>query len=183
MARDHHYGPGPWVTGGPRTDWTSVYYHRADSNGIGFERTATGSNAVAQYFPPVAEAFSSLKQCPEEYLLWFHHVSWDYRMRSGRTLREELCRHYQSGVDTVRRMQAVWKSRERQIDAERYEEVRVFLKIQEAEARWWRDACLVYLQTFSNKPIPKECEQPAETLDYYESIVKRYVPGTARPIR
>ncbi len=183
MAEGHHYGPGPWVAGGPRADWTSVYYHRADANGIGFDRTAAGSHAVSQYFPPVTEEFASLERCPEKYLLWFHHVSWDYRMRSGRTLWEELCRHYQDGVDTVRRMQATWKSREGSVDSERYEQVRVFLGIQEAEARWWRDACLLYFQTFSKKPIPKECEQPTQTLEYYESIVKRYVPGTARPIR
>ena len=183
MAEGHHYGPGPWVAGGPRADWTSVYYHRADANGIGFDRTAAGSNAVSQYFPPVAGEFASLERCPEKYLLWFHHVSWDYRLRSGRTLWEELCRHYQTGVDTVRQMQATWKSKEGSVDRERYEQVHVFLKIQEAEARWWHDACLLYFQTFSKKPIPKECEQPAHTLDYYESIVKRYVPGTARPIR
>jgi len=183
MARDHHHGPGPWVSGGPRSDWTSVYYHRADENGIGFDRTATGSNAVAQYYPPVADGFASLERCPDAYLLWFHHVGWNHKMRSGRTLWEEICRHYQGGVEAVRRMQATWQSLEGSIDSERYEETRVFLKIQEAEARWWRDACVLYFQTFSNKPIPKECEQPDQGLDYYKSIVTRYVPGTARPIR
>jgi len=80
-------------------------------------------------------------------------------------------------------MQATWKSLEGRIDTERAGQIGVFLKIQEAEARWWRDACVLYFQTFSKRPIPKECEQPTETLDYYKSIVKRYVPGTARPIR
>jgi len=183
MARDHHYGPGPWVSGGPRNDWTSVYYHRADATGIGFDRTTTGSNAVAQYFRPVADVFGSLDRCPEGYLLWFHHISWDYQMRSGRTLWEELCRRYQLGVDSVRKMQKTWSLLEGRIDPERYEQTRVFLGIQEAEARWWRDACVLYFQTFSKKPIPAECEQPTQTLDYFQSVVSRYVPGTARPIR
>src|SRR6187401_2321541 len=74
MGRGHHYGPGPWVEGGPRADWTSVYYHRADAQGIGFNRTKTGSKAVAQYAPQVAAPFGNLKRVPEQFLLWFHHV-------------------------------------------------------------------------------------------------------------
>jgi alpha-glucuronidase len=177
MARNHHYGPGPWVAGGPRPDWTSLYYHRADAAGIGFDRTATGSNAVAQYFPPVAELFASAERVPEEYLLWFHHVSWDRRMASGRTLWEELVRHYYGGVEAVRRMQATWRSLEGRVDAERYEQVLAFLEIQQQEARWWRDACLLYFQTFSNRPIPEGYERPAHDLDYYMAITKLYVPG------
>ncbi|RPI22571.1 MAG: alpha-glucuronidase [Acidobacteria bacterium] len=183
MARDHHYGPGPWVSGGPRADWTSVYYHRADSNAVGFDRSASGSNAVGQYFPPVAQLFGSLEKCPEKYLLWFHHVKWDHRMQSGRTLWEELCRGYQRGVSAVRAMQASWRSLRGRVDAERYEQIDAFLRIQESEARWWRDACILYFQTFSKKDIPKEVDPPSETLDYFRSVVKRYVPGTARPIR
>ena len=177
MARDHHYGPGPWVSGGPRADWTSLYYHRADANGIGFDRTPSGSNAVGQYFPPVAEVFGRLDKVPEKYLLWFHHVSWDHRMASGLSLWEDLVRHYYGGVEAVRRMQAIWKSLEDRIDAERYEQVRAFLAIQEKEARWWRDACVLYFQTFSGKPIPDTYEQPAHDLAYYVAITKRYVPG------
>ncbi len=183
MAEGHHYGPGPWVSGGPRPDWTSVYYHRADATGLGFDRTATGSNATGQYFPPVAREFEDPGRCPEKYLLWFHHVGWDRRMQSGQTLWDELCRRYQRGVDAVRRMDATWESVRDRIDPERYEQARVFLRIQEAEARWWRDACVLYFQTFSKKPIPAGVEPPAESLDYHKSIVKRYVPGTARPIR
>ncbi len=177
MAEGHHYGPGPWVSGG-RADWTSVYYHRADANGIGFDRTASGSNAVGQYFPPVAEVFGSLERVPEQYLLWFHHVSWDHRMASsGLSLWEELVRHYSGGVESVRRMQTTWRSLEGRVDAERYEQVRVFLAIQEKEARWWRDACVLYFQTFSGKPIPEGYERPEHDLAYYEAITKRYVPG------
>ncbi len=177
MARGHHYGPGPWVSGGPRADWTSLYYHRADANGIGFDRTASGSNAVGQYFPPVADVFGRLDEVPEKYLLWFHHVSWDHRVASGRTLWEELVRHYYGGVESVRRMQATWKSLEGRVDAERYEQVRAFLAIQEKEARWWRDACVLYFQTFSGKPIPDGYERPAHDLGYYVAITSRYVPG------
>jgi alpha-glucuronidase len=177
MARNHHYGPGPWVAGGPRADWTSLYYHRADAAGIGFDRTATGSNAVAQYFPPVAELLGSADRVPEPYLLWFHHVSWDRRMASGRTLWEELVHRYYGGVEAVRRMQVTWRSLEGRVDAERYEQVRAFLEIQEQEARWWRDACLLYFQTFSNRPIPEGYERPAHDLDDYMAITKLYVPG------
>jgi len=177
MARGHHYGPGPWVAGGPRADWTSLYYHRADAAGIGFDRTATGSNAVSQYFPPVAERFGSLETVGDDYLLWFHHVPWDHRMASGRTLWDELLHRYQAGVDAVRRMQATWRSLAGRVDAERYEEVRAFLAIQEQEARWWRDASVLYFQTFSKRPIPPDYEKPEHDLDYYMKVDKKYVPG------
>jgi alpha-glucuronidase len=177
MARGHHYGPGPWVSGGPRADWTSVYYHRADANGIGFDRTRSGSDAVSQYLPPVAEVFGDVERVPEPYLLWFHHVPWDHRMRSGRTLWEELLRHYQAGVDAVRAMQATWRSLAGRIDAQRFEETRVFLGIQEREARWWRDASVLYFQTFSQLPVPPDYEKPEHDLQYYEAINKKYVPG------
>ncbi|WP_421567069.1 alpha-glucuronidase family glycosyl hydrolase [Stenotrophomonas sp. PD6] len=108
MARGHHYGPGPWVDGGPRADWTSVYYHRADRNGIGFDRTAQGSNAVAQYAPEVAAVYGDLSKVPEPLLLWFHHVPWDHRMASGRPLWDELIGRYSQGVRDVQAMQATW---------------------------------------------------------------------------
>jgi alpha-glucuronidase len=177
MAEGHHYGPAPWFSGGRRADWTSVYYHRADAKGIGFDRTPSGSDAVGQYFPPVAEVFGRLDRVPEKYLLWFHHVSWDHRMASGLSLWEELVRHYYGGVEAVRRMQATWRSLEGRIDAERYEQIRAFLAIQEKEARWWRDACVLYFQTFSGKPIPDTYERPAHDVGYYMAIKKRYVPG------
>ena len=177
MARGHHYGPGPWVAGGPRADWTSLYYHRADAAGIGFDRTATGSNAVSQYFPPVARRFSSLDTVGDDYLLWFHHVPWDHRLGSGRTLWEELLHRYQAGVDAVRQMQASWRSLAGRIDAERYQEVRAFLAIQEQEARWWRDASVLYFQTFSKRPLSEGYEPPEHDLDYYMKLDKKYVPG------
>jgi alpha-glucuronidase len=177
MARGHHYGPGPWVSGGPRADWTSVYYHRADAEGIGFDRTKSGSNAVSQYFPPLPQRWGRLETVPEKFLLWFHHVPWDHRMASGRTLWDELVLRYQRGVDTVRGMQATWRSLDGLIDPERYEQVRAFLVIQEREARWWRDACVLYFQTFSRRPLPEGCETPEHSLEYYMALEKRDVPG------
>jgi alpha-glucuronidase len=177
MAEGHHYGPGPWVAVSGRPDWTSVYYHQADSNGIGFDRTKTGSNALEQYYPEVREIFSDLKTCPEKYLLWFHHLPWDYKMKSGRTLWEELCSKYYSGADSVKWMADKFSSLEGKIDKERFEQVSAFLKIQQKEATWWRNACLLYFQTFSKRPIPAEYEQPSGTLEYYKSLKFPYAPG------
>lgn len=177
MGRGHHYGPGPWVEGGPRADWTSVYYHRATKDGIGFDRTKTGSNAVAQYAPEVAKVFGDRKRVPEELLLWFHHVPWDYKMKSGRTLWDELVHAYTRGVNTVREMRETWNGLEAFVDPERYAQVAAFLAIQEKEAKWWRDASIAYFQTFSGKPIPEGYEPPEHSLEYYESLEFPYAPG------
>jgi alpha-glucuronidase len=177
MARGHHYGPGPWVSGGPRADWTSVYYHQADARGIGFDRTTTGSNAVAQYPQPLRDLYGRLDRVPDDYLLWFHHVPWGHRMASGRTLWDELTTRYCRGVQAVETMQATWKVLERYVDAERFNETRAFLEIQKKEARWWRDASVLYFQTFSARPIADACGPPAETLNHYMSITSRYAPG------
>ena len=177
MGWSHHYGPGPWVSDKHRADWTSVYYHRADSEGIGFDRTATGSNAVSQYHPPVAETFGSLEKCPEKYLLWFHHVPWDYKVNSGRILWDELAYKYQSGVESVRQMQEQWNSVEELVDSERFRHVKTFLDIQEKEARWWRDASLLYFQTFSKRPLPEGVESPEKTLEHYKELEFEYAPG------
>jgi len=177
MGWSHHYGPAPWIKDKNRADWTSVYYHRADSNGIGFNRTSTGSNAVSQYFPPVAEKFSSLQTCPDEYLLWFHHLPWDYKVESGNTLWEELCYHYYNGVESVKKMQTTWNSLEDKIDKEVFNHVKMLLTRQEKEAVWWRNACVLYFQTFSKQPIPEELEMPDKSLEYYESLNFPYAPG------
>jgi alpha-glucuronidase len=176
MARGHHYGPGPWVTGG-RPDWTSTYYNKADSLGIGFDRSMSGTKALSQYFSPVSSQFDHLSTCPEELLLWFHHVSWDYKMKSGRTLWDELCFKYNLGVEEVIEMRETWESLGDKIDTDRFVQVDEFLKIQEKEAKWWRDACLLYYQTFSKKPIPAIYPQPEHTLEYYEKIDNKYAPG------
>jgi len=176
MARGHHYGPGPWVEGG-RADWTSVYYHRASANGIGFDRTTKGSDAVGQYFPPVRQIYNDLEKCPEEYLLWFHRVQWDYKMKSGRTLWEELCAKFNQGVETVNWMKEKWNSLKGKVDQERFDHVAALLNIQHKESKWWRDAMLSYFQTFSKRPIPDQFEQPKHSLDYYMKIEHKYAPG------
>jgi len=180
MGRSHHYGPGPWVEGGPRADWTSVYYHRANREGIGFDRTAHGSNAVAQYSPYVAREFGDLQRVPEESLLWFHHLPWDYRTRSGRPLWDELVHRYTSGVDYVRGMRNTWSGLEGKVDAERHAQIAAFLGIQEKEAQWWRDASLAYFQTISGRPLPAGETAPAHTLEYYQSLEFPYAPGSGR---
>jgi len=177
MGWDHHYGPAPWIKDKHRDDWTSVYYHRADETGIGFDRTETGSNAISQYLPEVAENFGSLEECPEKYLLWFHHVPWKYEMKSGNTLWEEMVYKYYEGVDSVKSIRRTWETLSGKIDEERFNRVSMLLKIQEKEAIWWRNACLLYFQTFSNKPIPKEVEQPDKTLEYYMNLNFPYAPG------
>jgi alpha-glucuronidase len=178
MARGHHYGPGPWVTGG-RADQTSVYFNRADSIGLGFDRTPTGSNAVRQYLPPVRERFASRDSVPEVLLLWFHHVGWRERLRSGRTLWEELLAHYQAGVDTVRWMQRTWDGLDGLVDAGRFRRVQGFLRIQETEARWWRDASVLYWQSFSHLPLPPGYEASAHSLDWYRQL--RCPPDPRKP--
>ncbi len=169
MARGHHYGPAPWDTG-MRPDWTPVYYNRADSAGLGFDRTATGSDAVAQYFPPLRQEFASLDSCPLVYLLWFHHVGWQQRLRDGRTLWDDLLRHYQMGIDTVAWMRRTWDGLAGKIDAQRFDSVKTYLRIQEAEARWWRDASVDYWQSFNHLPIPPGYEQPRHPLAFYEQL-------------
>jgi alpha-glucuronidase len=180
MGRDHHYGPAPWVSGGPRADWTSVYYHRADVEGIGFDRTATGSNAVSQYTPQVAKKIGDIASIPEDYLLWFHHVPWDHRMASGRMLWDELVHRYGRGVDYVAAMRRTWDGVAGKIDLERHHQVQVFLGIQQAEAQWWRDASIAYFQTFSRRPLPAGEAAPAHSLDYYKSLQFPHAPGGGR---
>ncbi|MDA3882716.1 MAG: alpha-glucuronidase family glycosyl hydrolase [Bacteroidales bacterium] len=178
MAWHHHYGPGPWVDNKPRADWTSIYYHNADSTGIGFDRTKTGSNAVAQYYPEVQERFASLENCPEDYLLWFHHVPWEYTMNSGRTVWNELCYMYHTGVQRVEQMQTQWDSLEGYIDEQRFSHVQSLLKIQHNTACLWRDASVLYFQTFSHKPLPKWFPNPTQTLKEYKQIEYKYLPGS-----
>jgi alpha-glucuronidase len=177
MGPGHHYGPAPWDASESRADWRPVYYHRADHQGIGFDRTNAGSDAVAQYAPPVAAQFNDLKQTPEQYLLFFHHVPWDYRMRSGQTLWYELIAHYTQGVDDVKQMRETWRHMDGYIDDERYQQVATFLAIQQKEAQWWRDACIAYFQSISGLPLPSGYTPPQQSLKYYESLTFPFVPG------
>jgi hypothetical protein len=144
----------------PRADWTSQYYHRADTQAIGFDRTETGSNAVGQYHEPLRSLWNDIETTPEKFLLWFHRVEWDHEMESGRTLWDEMALLYQSGVDSVRWMQEQWANLEGYVDDRRYQDVKTYLEIQEREARWWKDACLLYFQTYSRMPFPEGVEEP-----------------------
>jgi alpha-glucuronidase len=180
MARGHHYGPGPWVDGGPRADWTSVYYHRADRNGIGFDRTARGSNAVGQYAPEVAALYGDLARVPEPLLLWFHHVPWEHRMASGRSLWDELVGRYAQGVRQVQDMQATWASLGGRVDAQRHAQVTAFLRIQLREAKWWRDASVAYFQSLSGRPLPAGEMAPPHPLHWYQTLQFPSAPGDGR---
>lgn len=177
MGTGHHYGPAPWVSNAGRADWNPVYYHKADSTGIGFDRTVSGSNALSQYATQVSDQWKDVNTCPDDYLLWFHHIAWDHKMRSGRTLWEELCYKYNLGVDSVRWMQKTWEKMKGLIDDERFQQTKMFLVIQENDAVWWRNACLLYFQTFSRMPIPSNYEKPDHTLDYYKSLRFQFAPG------
>ncbi|GAB2977868.1 alpha-glucuronidase family glycosyl hydrolase [Mucilaginibacter puniceus] len=165
-----HYGPGPWYAPArTRADWTPPYYHKADKQGIGFNRTKTGTDAVSQYHEPLASTFGSLENCPEIYLLWFHHVPWTYKMKSGRTLWDELCIKYDTGVKQVRQFQVVWDMAEPFVDKERFTNVQSRLRIHVRDAQVWKDASILYFQTFSGMPIPYEVERPVRDLSYMMS--------------
>ncbi|WP_295930101.1 alpha-glucuronidase family glycosyl hydrolase [uncultured Xanthomonas sp.] len=180
MARGHHYGPGPWVDGGPRADWTAVYYHRADRDGIGFDRTAHGSNAVSQYAPDVAAVYGDTTRVPESLLLWFHHVPWDHRMASGRSLWDELVGRYTQGVRQVQAMQSTWDGLRGKVDAERHAQVAAFLRIQLREAQWWRDASVAYFQSVSGRPLPAGEAPPPHPLAWYQALQFPSAPGDGR---
>ncbi|MCJ7815958.1 MAG: alpha-glucuronidase, partial [Xanthomonadales bacterium] len=177
MGTGHHYGPAPWVDNLSRPEWNPVYYHHANSEGIGFDRTGQGSNALAQYATPVAQRFSNLETVPDEYLLWFHRLPWDYQMRSGDTLWEELISHYDQGVSEAESMQAKWAGLERFVDPERFTKTSRLLDIQVREARWWRDACIAYFMRQSGRELPDGVQPPAESLEYYQALEFPYAPG------
>ncbi|MCR5878624.1 hypothetical protein LRS04_09855 [Phenylobacterium sp. J367] len=173
MATGHHYGPGPWVDNLERADWTPVYYHRAAADGIGFDRTKTGSDAVGQYAPEAAKALLA----DERHLLWFRHLPWDHRVRSGRTLWDELVVRYDLGVSQVGEMQRTWASLAPYVDPERHAEQAAFLAIQRQEAQWWRDASVAYFRTFARRPLPAGHAEPPESLEHYRSLSFPYAPG------
>jgi alpha-glucuronidase len=169
MAAHHHYGPGPWADV-ERRDQSPTYFHRADAAGLGFDRPRRGSDAVSQYFPPLRSRYADRATVPDSLLLWFHHVGWGERLRTGRTLWDELALRYQAGVDTVRAMRRTWAGLDGRIDADRFQRVSNLLAIQEAEARWWRDASLQYFRQFARRPLPAGVEPPAHPLDFYTSL-------------
>nr|WP_321353885.1 alpha-glucuronidase family glycosyl hydrolase [uncultured Draconibacterium sp.] len=166
MGWSHHYGPEPWCeVPGARPDWLPTYYHKADSFGIGFNRSSTGSNAVEQYAEPLQSMFDDPQLCPEKFLLWFHHLPWNYTMSNGRELWDELCYKYSEGVTQAKRFRAIWQNMEEYVDERRFKETSDKLETQVQEAIWWRDACLLYFQTFSKREIPAELDKPVHKLD------------------
>jgi len=155
---------------GSRADWMPKYYHKADATGLGFDRSMTGSKAVAQYCSPLSEQFNNIETCPEQYILWFHHVPWSYKMKDGKTLWTELCQHYDKGVKQVRSFETTWDRLQPYVDSERFGAVKAKLAIQEHDAIWWKDACLLYFQEFSKQPIPEGVEAPVNKLEDLKKI-------------
>ncbi|TLF44460.1 alpha-glucuronidase family glycosyl hydrolase [Maribacter aurantiacus] len=173
----HHYGPGPWVDNLGRPDWNPVYYHKADSLGVGFDRTPSGSNATEQYASEIAVQYNDPKTIPQEYLLWFHHLPWDYKLENGEILWDAIALKYQEGVDQVTQMIKTWDRMKPYLSENEYKEVSMLLEIQLKEAKWWRDACLLYFQTFSNRPLPTGVERPTKSLEYFKSLKFPFAPG------
>ncbi len=181
MATGHHYGPGPWIDNLKRAEWNPVYYHHAGKDGIGFDRTATGSNALADYAPEVARRLNDPFADDAKYLLWFHHEPWSFRLPSGRSVWDELAYRYDRGVSTVQAMINTWDALKPDIDPERFYETAALLKEQQAEAQWWRDACLAYFQNQSGLPLAPGVTPPPQPLSWYENQVYRYAPGRSQP--
>lgn len=171
FAWGHHYGPEPWCEiEGARPDWLPTYYHRADKEGLGFDRTTDGSDAVSQYPDSLAAVFNSIDSCPDEFLLWFHHVPWKHEMKSGRTMWDELCLHYQRGVDAARGFRDTWNDMSPYVDAERHAAVAHRFDIQASDAVWWKDACLEYFRTFSHMKYPAGVEKPRFSLKKLKKV-------------
>ncbi len=171
-----HYGPGPWERS-VRVDWSAAYYHKAAEDGIGFDRTVNGTNNVSQYHEPLASKYNNVETCPEELILWFHHLPWDYKMKSGRTLWDEICLHYDTGIKQVAGWQETWAGLESYVSPEIFAEVTKKLDIQHNDAQWWRDACVGYFQTFSKMPLPTDVEpfkQPIDSLMTKSMLSDRY---------
>lgn len=180
MGTDHHYGPAPWVSNLP-APWNPASYHRADASGIGFDRTSTGSKAIAQYAPSIARCLSNLRCISEDALLWFHHLPWGHRMRSGRSLWDELVTRYDRGVTAVAEMNRGWAAMKPYVDAQRHAEVAASLRQQLVEAQWWRDASIAYFENVSKLPLPAGHAPPRHPLSWYEAIHFDTVPGFLAP--
>jgi alpha-glucuronidase len=163
----NHYAPMPQNAKAPRADWTATYYHQASPDGVGFDRSMRGNKAVAQYFPPARDQFDNLETCPEMFLLWFHRLPWNHKLKSGRTLWQGLCEKYAEGARQALAMQATWSRLADRVDAQRHKEVADRLAIQVADAQKWRDEILKYFQQFSQLPI---ATGPGEARDLNEEL-------------
>ena len=171
FAFGHHYGPEPWCDiPGARPDWLPKYYHCADRQGLGFNRTTSGSNAVEQYPEPLRSQLNDIATCPEEFLLWFHHVPWTHRLKSGHTLWDELCYRYERGVSTAEDYRRRWEKVRPYIRPELHADVAERLRTQAADARWWKDACLQYFREYSRLPYPTGVTAPVQPLEQLKRI-------------
>jgi alpha-glucuronidase len=187
MATDYHYGPAPWVCNLREPAWNPCYYNGADASGIGDDRVSLPKpgtrtmggppNAVSEYMPPVASRFANLTTAPDKFLLWFHHLPWTYRMRSGRTLWDDLVLSYDRGIAEVSEMAGTWMSVRPFVDEQRWQEVASDLQREKVEAKWWRDASIAYFQSKSRLPLPPGTQAPAHPLSYYESLKPPHLPG------
>lgn len=178
MSANGHYGPGPWwAPARMRKDWTPPYFHQADSLGVGFDRTKEGSNAVSQYHEPVASMFNDVNTCPDIYLLWFHHLPWNFKMKNGHTLWDDICYHYNTGLHQVHQFQQIWKKVQPYVDAEKFNNVKERFSMQINNAQLWNDGCVLYFQKFSKRPIPADIDQPVGKLeDIINNDFKRPMP-------
>ena len=175
FALDHHYGPGPWYDSPrQRKDWTPPYYHQADAKGIGFDRSSGGSNAVSQYREPLRSQFDNPGSCPENLLLWFHHLPWEHRLQNGNSLWEELCRRYDAGLQEVRRFQLIWDNMENRVDSGIFIQVQAKLRRQARDAQVWKDACLLYFQSINQLAFPEDMERPVHDLEVLKKTDMRY---------
>lgn len=170
-----HYGPWLWYNEARRSDWGDVYFHRADSIGVGVERSASGYNSVAQYNSPLKQLWGDVRTTPDDLLLWFHHVPWTYKLKSGRSLWEELQFRYHRGVGTVEEMQSAWNGLKGKIDDERFSEVAQLLVMQHRDAVWFRDAVLSYFSTFAKQPFANGYK-PKYPLAYYKTLPPNAAP-------
>lgn len=172
FAGNHHYGPEPWYAPkGTREDWLPRYYHKAAKDGIGFNRTTAGGSANTRQYPDQMFAmYNDINTCPEQLLLWFHHVAWDHRMHNGETLWDALCHTYDQGVREAAAMHEIWKSVKPYVDAEMWQKQEIFFARQAKDAVWWRDACLLYFQEFSGMPFPMDCPKPTYTLEELKKV-------------
>jgi len=151
FAWEHHFGPDPGCkVEGARADWLPSYYHKADKDGIGFDRTRYGSDAVDQYNEPLASIYNFVETCPEELVLWFHHLPWDFPMEDGQSLWDNLCWHYDMGVLKSEEYVQTWEKMRPYVDAERFEAVAATLAEQVKGAKWWKETCLGYFESVKN---------------------------------
>ena len=174
MGQGIHFGPEPWLMKSDRPDWASAYYHRADTLGIGFDRTKNGSEALLLYTPEVQNQWNDPAKTPLPYLLWFHHVAWKTKLSTGNTLWDELCTRYYTGLASVKEMRKAWNTVKPNIDKEIFEDVAGRLAVQEREAVWWRDACVLYFQQYSKMPIPAQFPKPERSLEEVKKLVEIY---------